>query len=414
MDTPDPLNDQLADLADAIAVEDSQMTLSSVRTTAARRSRRRNVFGGTVAVAALVGGVLVIGAVTDNGGPDSIAIEGAQAETPTTDEESEPSATGDGDAAPDGTTAEPGSSEEEPSSLPAIGSPRVETILANPTSVSIGAESEAGESEVEWVVPWQEGFLASRFNFTPQPLPSELPEEVTALFSQEVLDLFADGLPATIQEATEMLSEAGLLEEVTTVLADNPEANDAVFSVGNAQGPDNDVVFSADGVDWAPIDFTTPEGTFGLYGVQSTGTRLALATQTYNPPPEGAEFGRFDEVGDIIVATTTDLVNWDITTVDVAKRPAGLPDVFFYSVSPGELAINDDGWVLPVTAFSDIEIETLLPDDVRDRSAAVAGLVRIGTMSASRSRSWMRPSSRRSPRSPARTTSSTSRPSARR
>lgn len=368
MDTPDPLNDQLADLADAIAVDDPQMSLSSVRATAARRSRRRNILGGAVAVAALAGGVLVVANVTDNGGPDSIAIEGAQAETRTTDEESEPDVGATGEA-PDGTTVVPGSPAEEPPSI----TTRVETITATPRSISIGAGSETAETEVEWVVPWQDGFLASRYNFTPQPLPGELPEEVTALFSPEVLDLFADGLPPTIEEATAMLSEAGLLDEVTAVLADNPEANEAVFSGGSPQGPDADVVFSANGVDWEPIDFTTPDGTFGLYGVQSTGTRLAVATQVFSEPSEGADWGRGGEVGEIIVATTTDLVNWDITTVDVAERPAELPDVFFYSVSPGELAMTDDGWVLPVTAYSDIEVETLLPDDVRDRVQRSSG-----------------------------------------
>jgi hypothetical protein len=361
MDTPDPLNDQLVHLADAIAVDDSQMSLNSVRDTAARRRRRRSVIVGTAAVAALVGGVLVVGGVTGNDESNTVAIDGADAETPTTDE-----ANGSADNAPAATPAETASSDDVPVSSPSIATTRVETLAANSTPISIGSNDETAESQLEWIVPWHDGFLAGRVNDTPQPLPTELPEEISALFSQEVLDLFADGLPPTINEATAILSEAGLLDEVTAVLAANPEANDAVFSVESTD-PDASVLFSTNGIEWEPIDFTTPEGSFGLYGIQSTGSRLAVATQTFAPPPLIAGGNLNDQVGDIIVATTTDLINWDITTVVVGERPADLPDVYNYSVSPGTLAITDSGWVLPTNIFSDIDIDALLPDDVRNR-----------------------------------------------
>lgn len=363
MDTPDPLNDQLAHLADAITVDDPQMSLTSVRDAAARRRRRRLAIGGTAAVAALVGGVLVIGSVTGNDESDTIAIDGANAETPTTDE-----ASGSADNAPADTTADTTSSEDVPVNSPSIATTRVETIAASSAPIEIGFGDAAAESPIEWIVPWQDGFLAGRSIFTPQPLPGELPEEITALFPQEVLDLFADGLPPTVQEATAMLSEAGLLDVVTEVLADNPEANTAVFSV-EPQTPDVEVVFSVDGIDWEPIDFTPPEGTVGLYDIRSTGTRLAVATQTFTPPPLIAGGGNLnDQVGDIIVATTTDLTNWDVTTVAVGERPADLPDVFNYFVSPGTLAMTDSGWVLPTNIFSDIDIESLLPRDALDNA----------------------------------------------
>jgi hypothetical protein len=193
-----------------------------------------------------------------------------------------------------------------------------------------------------------------------------LPDEVSALFPQEVLDLFADGLPSTLNEATEMLSEAGLLDEVTDVLAAHPEASEAIYSA-DVPEPTVEVVFSSDGTTWEPIEMVVPDGLYGLYGVQSTGTRLAVAAQIQDEQAisDGSTYP--DQVGRIIVATTTDLVNWDITDVDAGARPAGLPDVYQFGASPGTLAVNDSGWVLGVQTYSDVNIDSLLPDDVRER-----------------------------------------------
>ncbi|MEM9038387.1 MAG: hypothetical protein AAGD33_00690 [Actinomycetota bacterium] len=64
-----------------------------------------------------------------------------------------------------------------------------------------------------------------------QPLPTveQLPAEVIELFPQEVRDLFADGLPATVEEAIAQLNEADLLDEVTSVLNQNDVAVDALL-----------------------------------------------------------------------------------------------------------------------------------------------------------------------------------------
>ena len=64
-----------------------------------------------------------------------------------------------------------------------------------------------------------------------QPLPTveQLPAEVIELFPQEVRDLFADGLPATVEEAIEQLNEADLLDEVTSELNQNAVAVDALL-----------------------------------------------------------------------------------------------------------------------------------------------------------------------------------------
>lgn len=371
MDQHEPLNDQISDLADAISVDDAHQSLTSVKAAASRRRRRRTAIGGTAAVAALIGGVVVVSSITGDGPADSISIDGA-ADTQTEPEADAPAGGGaagtDDDAVPADTT----SSDDIPAAAPSIASTRAEIISGSATAISI--PGDAAQTQLEWIVPWQGGFLAGRVDYQPQPLPSELPEEVTALFSQEVLDLFVDGLPPTIDEATTMLSEAGLLDEVTQVLSEHPEANAAVFSSDRAV-PEANVLFSADGIDWEPTEVTIPDGAYGLYGIQSTGTRLAVAIETFAEPPAGDldPSGQTDYLPGISVATTTDLINWELTQIDVPARPADLHEAFYYSVSPGTLAVNDNGWVLTLNAWSDIQVESLLPADVAERVQSSMG-----------------------------------------
>jgi hypothetical protein len=72
-----------------------------------------------------------------------------------------------------------------------------------------------------------------------QPLPSvdRLPPEVVELFSDEVQELFAEGLPATVDEAVAELSAAGLLDEVIEVLSTNDIAADALLGAQDAAEP---------------------------------------------------------------------------------------------------------------------------------------------------------------------------------
>ena len=106
--------------------------------------------------------------------------------------------------------------------------PSVE-VIDGVAQVGASAGSNGAPEYGEWSVPWEDGFLVGSTFFPPQPLPDELPEEVRALFPQEVLDLFDGGLPATISEATTMLSDAGLLDVVSEIISNNPEAYDAIY-----------------------------------------------------------------------------------------------------------------------------------------------------------------------------------------
>ena len=125
-------------------------------------------------------------------------------------------------------------------------------------SVSVPSFGDDGGSGfAEWMVPWKDGFLAGGTVYQPQPLPAELPPEIVELFPPEVVDLFADGLPETIDEATAMLSEAGLLDEVTTVISEHPEASEAIYS-SQPTSPQAIVQFTTDGEDWTSVDVTLP------------------------------------------------------------------------------------------------------------------------------------------------------------
>ncbi len=118
----------------------------------------------------------------------------------------------------------------------------------------------------EWIVPWEDGFLVGSMAYQPQPLPDELPEEVVALFPQEVIDLFGGDLPATISEATEQLSEAGLLEVVSEIIQNNPAASEAIYGVETGP-PTLDVRYTVDGITWEPREVVAPPGATYFSGV---------------------------------------------------------------------------------------------------------------------------------------------------
>jgi hypothetical protein len=363
---PDPLNGQLTELAAVIPVDDVASSLTSVRETVAGRRRRRNIIGGGFAAAVLIAaGVVVLGTVSDGDGSDTIAIEGAGDDEPA---DEGPGGVAQGEQAGSDAASDETPTDNAPGGVVTVSVPtrQVSAITTGPTRVALGVGEGDMADMVEWIVPWQGGFLAASTTYAPQPLPAELPEEIIALFPPEVVDFFDGELPPTIDEATLMLSEAGLLDEVAAVVQSNPAAYEAIYgAAGAATEPETDVVFSSDGVDWEPIDFVAPEGMYGLYGVQSTGTRLAVATQL---APEVTPFdtARPDQTAPIVVATTTDLITWDVVELDVGGRPAGLPEVITYGIAPSELAINDNGWLLSVDSFSDIDIAAVLPEAIRD------------------------------------------------
>jgi hypothetical protein len=113
----------------------------------------------------------------------------------------------------------------------------VRVLTSTPVAVSAPLGGSSEESEyvpVQWLVPWDDGFLAAGVTYTPPPLADQLPPEIVALFPPEVTALFPDGPPHTQQEAIDILNEAGLMDVVMDVLTEHPDAMDALQSAPRA------------------------------------------------------------------------------------------------------------------------------------------------------------------------------------
>ncbi len=260
------------------------------------------------------------------------------------------------DSSPASTT--PGSTIAE---TPAAETPAAETPAARGAQATVldrsavpGARGgEGGSPEyAEWIVPWGDGFLAGSTVFQPQPLPAELPEDVVALFPQEVIDLFGGELPPTIAEATQMLSEAGLLDEVTEVLSNNPGASEAIYGVPVTEPPEVQARFTTDGIEWEPIDLTLPADAAYVANVATVGDRLVVAFE-----PRGDD-GLPGETGSFTVASTTDLSNWTTQEVAVPGPSVELPVGISRIVSTQGLVVNENGWAL--TVFESVNPDPLV------------------------------------------------------
>lgn len=251
---------------------------------------------------------------------------------------------------------------ESPAETPGTATAGVQVTVLDRSAIPGVTAGEGGSPEyAEWVVPWRDGFLAGSTVFQPQPLPAELPEDVRALFPQEVIDLFGGELPPTIEEATQMLSEAGLLDEVTAVLRDHPEASDAIYGVPVTEPPEVEARFTTDGSTWEPIDLALPADAGYLTNVLTVDDRLVAAFQ-----PRSAD-GFTNETGSFTVASTTDLATWTTQEVTVpgpsVERPVGITRM----VNTQGLAANENGWAITV-------FESVNPDPITLlREAGLAG-----------------------------------------
>jgi hypothetical protein len=197
-------------------------------------------------------------------------------------------------------------------------------------------------------------------------LPAELPPEIAALFPQEVIDLFAGDLPATIDEATTMLSEAGLLDEVSEIISANPDASAAIYGEPNTDPPTIDARFTTDGEAWETIEMTLPAGANYFDGLATAGDRLAVL---FNEPQTPENPG-----GSVVtVATTTDLVNWTTQEVMPSALPVELPKGIRRSVSGQGLVANDSGWAITLFDAVEVDVLQLVPDDVRAKLTSSDG-----------------------------------------
>jgi len=343
---PSDIGRRLGGVASGIDVGEldaARMTVDGV--VGRRRTRKRLGAGlGAAAVIALVASAVVL------------TIGGAEPDTlVTTDDTIAP------DIAPDDSVDAP-----EPTLALPLATAQPVQLIDGAVRPGSAAGANGAPEYGEWIVPWDDGFLVGAMQFAPQRLPDELPEDVVALFPQEVIDFFDGDLPDTIAEATEQLREAGLLDVVTEVIQNNPAASDAIYGAPT-EAPTLDVRFTVDGVDWEPREMVLPPGVTYLSSVTAVGDRLAAVYSVVDPLTGSSVDGT------ITVATTTDLTNWNTQDI-VVPSPGELPDGFTWQVSAQGFAANDNGWVVSVYDSVDMDPYALVPVELRDEINSANGM----------------------------------------
>lgn len=314
--------------------------LADIQHTARHRTRRRNTIVGvtsSVVVVALVGMFATIV------GSDDEAIQ-TYTSTPPTTEAQEPA-----ELVPD-------------PSLPADPMTPAVTVAPQPSPDSAGEIIQVAASAMpsvsrdddvyyQWLLPWHDGFIAAGFEIAPTPLPDVLTEELAALFPDEINDLFPDGLPATQNEALDVLSEAGLFGVALDVINANPDLQAAFMpAVPSAppQVPEMRAETSPDGVDWDEIDITLPEGLIDVYAATSTGDRLVVAGRPDLAVVDARTY-------DVVVASTTDLQTWDVSVIPM-DVPAIVPDSMNFVVWARLFSANEHGWVVMVERSGHLDL----------------------------------------------------------
>lgn len=373
----DRLHDGLRSVGETIDVGTSATAQTRVRRLARRRRARGRMAKGAVAALGLAaGGVVIASAVRDDDA-------GTSTETPITTASSSPSPTGapttiepEGEAALEASSTAPTS--DPASTVPSTPAPagasnasRTLNVVAG-VGVPVGAGSLPSDGGLQWLVPWRDGFLATTGGYVPQPLPDELPDDIISRFPQEVIDLFDGELPDTIDEAIAMLNEAGLYDEVNEIVVNDPEVSAAIYGETVPQ-IDPKVYFSTDGADWEQVDFVLPPSIDSVHQVASTGDRLVAMGEgqptntTTQPAPARPQ-------GPLMVASTTNLTDWEIVELETPAPPVDIPDTFSHYAWPQSLSVDADRWVVSTSSSIEVDVDRL----VRER-----GLTSDGGMSVS-------------------------------
>jgi hypothetical protein len=334
MTDPDDLRAGLADAASSIDPGDLDATRASVHTAAAR-ARVRTRAGVAVGLAAVVAvGAGLVAALAGSGARPTLVSTDSTVSVDQT---------------------EPAVDETEPATVPSAvppvaDAPAVEVINRQPAGGSTAGERGApARAEDIWATPWRDGFLVVSLVGVPQALPTELPPDVEALFPHEVLDLFAEGAPATVTDAAQMLSDAGLLDEVSTIIAEHPEASAAIYGTPS-EPPTADARFTVDGTTWEPIEMMLPPDARYISSIVSVGDRLAVVVDDRSPgDPVVSNDG-------VTVAWTTDLVDWATERIE---QPSALelPTGVRHDVWAQGLVANESGWA--VTVYDDVTLDAL-------------------------------------------------------
>lgn len=357
-DLPEELANRLGEAADAIDHGDSTAVLAQVRGTAARRRRRRQAAVGVAAVGALAASGLVIANITGDNGDELIVS------APATDPVDSNGEGGEEEAVepPVETVGEStGSTPPTGSALVPVTASMSEGVVDDALAID---QQNASDTQL---YPWNGGFLAVHTQFLPQPLPTELPPEIAEQFPQEVLDLFPDGLPPTIDEATEILQDAGLYDVVADIVVSNPDVSAAIYS-GRSERMTT-VRFSPDGIEWRDIEMDLPVDSDRLSSFASTGDRFVVVSAVTGASPS-------DTVQDpsvVEVWSSTDLVSWEPQIVSLAAPRSDLPDFVRTETFVTSVVANDNGWMVSVGSFTQVDPMALLDEEQTARAQEGGG-----------------------------------------
>lgn len=348
-DAADRMARSLRDAADRLQLDPIEPAVAHRR--AVRRRRRRSTLAGLAGVVAVgaIGAVVAI-----DGGDDSIEFAAPEATAPPTSVAD----SGGDDADRSSTGSTPSTTPvTTPATLPVSpGAGKSESVFDSAESTALDATGTVQ------LLPWADGFLQIGVEYPPQPL-SPLPDEITALFPDEVRALFPDGLPPTVQEATDALSEAGLLDEVTAVLAEHPEASEAIYATP-APPPVLRASFTTNGTEWRTVELDSPTTYPGQFRV--SGDRLMTWATEYDEPDTPRQPPTASR---LVVAWTDDLTTWTTVTHPLSVAPDSRPYVR-HEVNVSTVAMVGDRWVAHVQENTWFDLEALLPREVLEEYSA--------------------------------------------
>jgi len=351
MMSDDELRSELADLAGRTEIE--SVPLHDVQARGRRRALARR--GGLV----LAGFALVVGgtvAVTSIGGDDPLDVATEQADTTDTAAGDETNDSDDVES-----PAEP-SLAEGPEDTDGV---EEERASAEASSIAFDSGYAGGSQQI---AEWGDGFLMFGERYV-ETEASELvfdgADPIGAYFSQEIIDAVAASGATTLEDAAAALEEAGLLEEATAIVTENPE----VFEWFNANSGGGTTVpfadYSADGETWEPIEgFAWPTSSTWYAQISGNGTHLVVVDYQPTSDPETGQM----RPAPITVHITTDLLTW--TAVEVPYVFPAVADHIQLEAYPQQLVVTDDGWLLSVNQWQWIDIWLALPADVADEMRA--------------------------------------------
>lgn len=338
---------RMADEADLGTV-----TLETVEARGRQRTQRQQIFAVAAAFIFVAGAAFGLNALTGQQGDTDVAspLSDAEASTESGDDQGDDTAQDDGEAQSDVAEA------VTPTTIPGDGD------SAEMATSDFGFDRAYGGANQ--VVAWKGGFLAWGQRFVPSEVGmADIVPDISERFPPEIIDAIRaagieEGDPYTLDEVTQIIIEAGLMELAQETVMSDPELLDAYgeVSAGGTYAPFVEV--SSDGVNWEPVEVDLLLGENGWPQISSNGEALVLVVQNNE---WDLETGRTTEQS-ITVHSTTDLQRWYSHELDI-----DVPDISpFANVDayPSSVAAGPDSWYVSVAVNSWIDVYAALPADV--------------------------------------------------